>query len=167
MEKYIGTKVIKARAMNRGDYNKYRGWDIPADENPADEGYLVGSPDKEGEFSGPLESDCDHIAWLPTDQFAAIYKPMTGMPFGLAIEAMKAGYKVARAGWNGKNMFVVYQKGYPAGIPCKTQTAKAFGMQEGDLFKCRPYMQLRCADGSHQMWQPSVSDCLEEDWTVV
>jgi len=156
MEKYIGTKGIKARAMNRGDYNKYRGWDIPADENPADEGYLV-----------ELEGGCHYISWSPADVFDAAYKPMTGMPFGLAIEAMKAGYKVARAGWNGKGMFVVYQKGYPAGIPCNTQTAKAFGMQEGDLFKCRPYMQLRCADGSHQMWQPSVSDCLEEDWMVV
>lgn len=41
MQKYIGTKQIEARPMTRGDYNIYRGWQIPADENPADEGYLV------------------------------------------------------------------------------------------------------------------------------
>ena len=41
MQKYIGTKQIEARPMTRGDYNNYRGWQIPAEENPADEGYLV------------------------------------------------------------------------------------------------------------------------------
>lgn len=41
MQKYIGVKRIEARPMTRGDYNTYRGWQIPADEDPADEGYLV------------------------------------------------------------------------------------------------------------------------------
>ena len=40
-----------------------------------------------------------------------------GMNFGEALEALKAGKKLKRAGWNGKGMFVVYQKGYPQGIP--------------------------------------------------
>lgn len=40
------------------------------------------------------------------------------MNFGQAVEALKQGEKVARNGWNGKGMFVVYQKGYPQGIPC-------------------------------------------------
>ena len=35
MKKYIGTKMIEAKPMNRGDYNTYRGWNIPKDENPA------------------------------------------------------------------------------------------------------------------------------------
>lgn len=26
MKGYIGTKIIAAKEMNRGDYNKYRGW---------------------------------------------------------------------------------------------------------------------------------------------
>lgn len=29
MKQYIGTKLIKARPMNRADYNMYRGWDFP------------------------------------------------------------------------------------------------------------------------------------------
>lgn len=89
------------------------------------------------------------------------------MNFGQAVEALKVGRRVARAGWNGKGMFVVYQKGYPQGIPCNKQTADAFGYKEGDLFKCRPYLQMRCADGSHQMWLASQSDILEEDWEIV
>ena len=33
--------MLEAAPMNRGEYNKYRGWTIPANENPNDEGYLV------------------------------------------------------------------------------------------------------------------------------
>ncbi|HEF1853649.1 DUF2829 domain-containing protein [Bacillus thuringiensis] len=89
------------------------------------------------------------------------------MDFGQAIEAVRAGEKISRKGWNGKNMFVVYQKGYPDGIPCNKQTAEALGINEGDLFKVRPYLQLRCADGTHAMWSPSTSDALAEDWVVL
>lgn len=87
--------------------------------------------------------------------------------FGMALEALKAGKKVARLGWNGKGMFAVYQKAYPQGIPCNAQTAKAWGLNEGDLFKCEPYLQLRNAQGSHVMWTPNTSDILAEDWVVV
>ncbi|MED3825209.1 DUF2829 domain-containing protein, partial [Priestia flexa] len=45
--------------------------------------------------------------------------------------------------------------------------AEAWGLNEGDLFKVRPYLQLRCADGTHAMWAPSTSDALAEDWEVV
>jgi hypothetical protein len=89
------------------------------------------------------------------------------MTFGEAIEKAKNGERITRDGWNGKGMFVVYQKGYPQGIPCNKQTAQAFGYSEGDLFKCRPYLQMRCADGTHQMWLASQSDILENDWITV
>lgn len=89
------------------------------------------------------------------------------MNIGGAVAAMKAGKKVARKGWNGKNMFAVYQKGYPDGIPCNKQTAEAWGMKEGDLFKVRPYLQLKTAQGDHAMWAPSTSDVLAEDWEII
>lgn len=38
------------------------------------------------------------------------------MNFGQALEKVKNGEKIFRHGWNGKGMFVVYQKGYPNGI---------------------------------------------------
>ncbi len=53
MQKYIGTKIINAKPINRADYNTFRGWELPANENGADEGYLVeyldgGKPNVEG-----------------------------------------------------------------------------------------------------------------------
>jgi len=89
------------------------------------------------------------------------------MDFGKAIKASKAGLKIARDGWNGKGMFVVYQKGYPDGIPCNKQTAEAWGIEEGDLFKCEPYLQIKMTNGSHAMWVPSINDVLAEDWRVI
>ena len=89
------------------------------------------------------------------------------MNFGLAIEAAKKGYKISRKGWNGKEMFVAYQKGYPEGIECNKQTTKAWGLKDGDLFIIRPYLQLKTADGSLAMWSPSGSDALAEDWEII
>lgn len=89
------------------------------------------------------------------------------MNFGEALELCKQGKRIAREGWNGKNMCVAYQPGYPQGIPCNEQTAKTWGMNPGELFKCRPYLQMKCADGTFQMWLASQSDILSNDWYVV
>jgi hypothetical protein len=164
MKQYIGVKIINAKPMNRQEYNDFRGWKLPEDENGADEGYLVeyvdGGQANTEEYEG-------YVSWSPKDVFERAYRQTEGMTFGMAIEAAKKGCKIARKGWNGKNMFVVHQKGYPEGIPANKNTADAFGMNEGDLFKVRPYLQMRCADGTHQMWLASQSDILEEDWEVV
>lgn len=89
------------------------------------------------------------------------------MNFGETLEVLKAGKRVARKGRNGNGLSVVYQKGYPQGIPCNKQTAEAWGMNEGDLFKCEPYLQISTVDDSHAMWVPSIRDCLADDWEVV
>lgn len=70
---YEGTKRLHATPMNRGDYNAYRGWQVPADENPADEGYLVEYVD------GGKPNDSRHagyISWSPKDVFERSYKPV-------------------------------------------------------------------------------------------
>ena len=89
------------------------------------------------------------------------------MDFGSAIEEMKSGKRVARKGWNGKGMALAYQEGYPDGMPCNSNTAKAWGMTEGDMFFCRSYIQMRCADGTFQMWTASQTDILADDWYIV
>lgn len=86
--------------------------------------------------------------------------------FGEALRLLRQGKRMVRRGWNGKGLSVVYQKGYPQGIPCNKQTAEAWGMNEGDLFKCEPYLQISTVDGSHAMWVPSIRDCLADDWVI-
>lgn len=40
-KRYKCHKEVQASPLNRGDYNIHKGWTIPADEDPTDEGYLV------------------------------------------------------------------------------------------------------------------------------
>lgn len=69
LKKYVGTKAIKAKPMTRGAYNDLRGWTVPENENPADDGYLVvypnGEPNVEG-YDG-------YVSWSPKKQFDDVY----------------------------------------------------------------------------------------------
>jgi len=106
--------------------------------------------------------------WLIVEEDPNTFKlPVREFKFGRALELVKSGIPMARKGWNGKGMFIVYQKGYPDGIPCNKQTAEAWGMKEGDLFVCNPYLQIKNVDGSHSMWVPSINDVLANDWIIV
>lgn len=64
MKQFIGIEWVKANQLSRGDYNTYRGWIIPSDENPLDEGYLV-------------ERDNGHVNWIPKDIFEKTYHEST------------------------------------------------------------------------------------------
>lgn len=70
MAKYQSHKVVNACPMTRGAYNELRGWTVPENENPEDEGYLVeylDSPNK-------VHPEYDHyISWSPKDVFDAGY----------------------------------------------------------------------------------------------
>lgn len=89
------------------------------------------------------------------------------MDFGAALQAVKEGQRVSRAGWNAGGQFVVLQKGYPDGIPINANTAEATGIDEGTVCRFRPYLMLCTAQGDFVPWAPSVSDVLAEDWIVV
>lgn len=89
------------------------------------------------------------------------------MTFEKVLPSLKDGEKAFRLGWNGKGMFVVMQKGYPQGIPCNKQTAEVWGLNEGDLFKCNPYFQIKNPNNTHSMWIPSVGDILADDWEII
>jgi hypothetical protein len=158
---YIGTKIIRALPMARQEYNDYRGWELPANEDGADEGYLVEYLD------GGRANDSRHagyISWSPKDVFERAYRASDAMTFGQALEALKAGKQVARAGWNGKGQFVYLVPA--ASYPVQTGAAKAiFG--DAALVPYRPYLALKTAQGDVATWAPSCSDALAEDWAVV
>lgn len=67
---YIGTKSVLATTMTRGEYNDYRGWQIPENEDPTEQGYLVEYVD------GGKPNDDRHkgyISWSPRDVFEKSY----------------------------------------------------------------------------------------------
>jgi hypothetical protein len=89
------------------------------------------------------------------------------MDFGAAVQALKDGARVTRAGWNGKDMFVVYQKGYPDGIAINANTAQATGIPQGTVCQFLPYLMLRTASGAFVPWVISQTDALADDWMVI
>jgi hypothetical protein len=155
---YIGTKLIRAQAMSRAEYNAYRGWTLPADENGKDAGYLVEYLDG-GQSNHP--NHVGYISWSPADVFDRAYRPTTGLSFGMAIEALKLGKRVARAGWNGAGQFVCLVPA--ASYPAQTGIAKAYFGADA-LVPYRSYLALKTAQGDVATWAPSCSDALADDW---
>jgi len=66
MKKYVGIPTVGAKPMTRGAYIRYRGWAIPADENPLDDGFLVVYPD-------------GYRSWCPKPQFDNEYTLVDGL----------------------------------------------------------------------------------------
>ena len=152
--KYAGLRIVIAIAMTRLEYNNFRGGDLPADENGEDKGYKV------------EDNNSGHISWLPEEEFNSIYKSVDGLTFGLAIEAMKKGKKVARKGWNGKGMFIYYvpENIYPANGN-KFGTMK--GIFENDLVPYGAYIAMKTAQNNVVPWLASQTDVLADDWEIV
>jgi hypothetical protein len=135
MDQYIGTKIVHA---------------FPHQQAGKD-GYAVHYAD-------------GYTSWSPKDVFEEAYRRSDGMTFGLAIEAMKKGARVARAGWNGKGQFVYLVPA--ASYPVQTDAAKAhFG--EGSMVPYNAYLALKTVDERVSTWVPSVTDCLADDWRVI
>ena len=70
MELYTCHKQVHAMPMRRDAYNALRGWTVPADENPLDEGFLVEYTDG-GQANHPDYSG--YISWNPKDVFERGY----------------------------------------------------------------------------------------------
>lgn len=86
------------------------------------------------------------------------------LTFGMALEALKAGARVHRSGWNGDGMYVVLQHGYPDGIPINENTARATGIPQGTVCRFRPYLMMLTAQGDFVPWVASQTDLLADDW---
>ena len=89
------------------------------------------------------------------------------MNFGKALENLKQGMKVQRQGWNGKGMYLTYQKGYPEGIAINANTASATGLPVGTICRFLPYIMMKTVDNAFVPWLASQTDVLAEDWMVL
>lgn len=151
MNSYIGTKMVRAEPMTRQDYNDYRGWKLPEDENGDDEGFLVEYTD------GGRANDSRHagyISWSPKDVFGKAYRPLNGLTFGIAIEALKQGEVAARAGWNGKDMYIALVK------------SSEWQIDTSDRL-LRDFIVMKTVDGELVPWMASQTDMLAEDWILL
>ena len=149
MEMYIGSKTITAKLMTRQEYNDFRGWDLPSDENGSDVGCLVeyidGGEANTAKYSG-------FVSWSPKDVFDRESRQNGRFTFGDAIELMKRGKTMTRTGWNGRR-----SGGYPMTVWLPDYTIH--GMDE-------PFFLMCHADDSVGVWSPVINDVLACDWAL-
>lgn len=150
MKQYIGTKIIKAEPAYRVDGEVFVKANIVPSGVHIEDGYKVVYPD-------------GYESWSPKDVFEAAYRSTDGMSFGLAIEAAKMGKRIARAGWNGKGMFLFLatdiESHTKADLSCVSEL-------EGDL--TLPAFVMKTADDHFCVgWLASQTDMLADDWKIV
>ena len=94
------------------------------------------------------------------------------MRFGEAIEHARNGKKIARHGWNGKNMYVYLTEG--RGIPTDEWVARLPSQELTEAEKktgyviIKPHLDMMNAQGERIIgWSASQTDMLAEDWYVV
>lgn len=163
-KRYKCHKEVHATPMNRLDYNIYRGWELPDNEDGSDKGYLVeyvnGGPTNDPRHEG-------YISWSPKEQFDDGYNECGEfITFGEAVEQAKLGHRIERIGWNGKSMWVCLMPPlFLENEKVNGRTLKFIGTANLD---CQPYFAMWTAA---EQWQPgwlaSQADTLAVDWRVV
>ena len=155
MSKYIRMQQVEANPMNRGDYNILRGWTVPANENPADEGYVVHYQD-------------GYVSWCQKAQFEAAVRPCSGMTFGMALEAMKRGAKVCREGWElGSYIWIMPASTVKGCKNISDPNLASIDREEGEI-RFLDSIRVRTPKGDVLTgWLASQTELLAEDWQIV
>jgi hypothetical protein len=152
MDKYLGVKMVHAAPALRLDDGKgdvrieLLGTNpMPRPGDAVDMGYKVVYED-------------GYESWSPQDVFEKAYRKVSGMSFGLAIEALKLGLAVARKGWNGKGIYLELQ------VPDRhsKMTLPYIYIVTCGLITDNPH-----APKGRVPWLASQTDMLAEDWYVV
>lgn len=129
MDLYIGTKPVWAEPQHRGDRaeTKINGYRVVYEDG--------------------------YESWSPAETFEAAYRRVDGiqnkLDFGGALYALKRGYAVQRAGWNGKDMWLKLQR------------------PDAGSKMTLPYIFMRTAQGDLVPWLASQTDMLAEDWGLL
>jgi hypothetical protein len=84
------------------------------------------------------------------------------MNFSQALEQIRLGHPVARAGWNGMFIFLVPGSTFVVNRP------PLLGIYpEGTEINYHPHIDMKTADNQVVPWLASQTDMLADDWTVL
>ncbi len=92
------------------------------------------------------------------------------MNFGQALEALKRGSRVQRAGWNGKGMWLALT---PGSVINNDQARNGAALvhanvEDASTITIGAHIDMCAADGSLVIgWLASQTDMLAEDWSIV
>ena len=97
------------------------------------------------------------------------------LTFGQALEAFKAGKRVCREGWNGKNMWIALTPGseiLSEHARSGAVRARANELEEAcnaiQTIKILPHIDMKSANGDIVIgWLASQTDMLSNDWCII
>ncbi len=118
----------------------------------------------------PIPDDIFQQKYFEAKEVASIVEELdfSAMSFGVAIETLKLGYRVARVGWNGKGMWLVMVSGPDDPEPNVAGYMMAWddGVSIG-VDRLLPWIGMKTADGGFVPWLASQTDILANDWCRV
>lgn len=95
---YVRKGLVHAKPMTRGEYNDWRGWDTPADENKNDMGYMT----EDDAERANTHFSIGYISWMEKEAFHNAHEPTVnikssdtslpsihGMELGWVVKAVK------------------------------------------------------------------------------
>ena len=113
-------------------------------------------------------------SWSPAESFEGGYTEVAtqtglnqkreGLSFSDALKMLKLGKRVAREGWNGKDMFLFLVDGSTFQVN-RAPLNKFY--EEGTEVHYHAHIDMRTADGKIVPWLCSQSDALSEDWIIL
>ena len=171
LPQFIGVKKIGAEPMDL--------WDFQCNVKKMKE------PDSKNGPGYKVIYEDDYVSWSPKNVFEKAYRPTDGLNFGLAIEALKMGRKVARNGWNGKGMYLTLRNGYPVNghlnaddvngpLEVMVGEIPSIPMHKGGQMLSHILMKTAGDSKSwgkgyndYVPWLASQTDMLSDDWEIV
>ena len=160
--KYIRINKVDAEPMKFGEFKEKHPKSGGANqERPEDdEGYVITY--RKGEPN-------EYVSWCPKAEFEKVSRPVDGLTFGDAIEAMKCGWRVARKGWNGKGMYLWLLPAAKVKAEwCKEPHLRKLAEDNGGEVECLGSIRMYTADGKVLTgWLASQTDMLAEDWQIL
>lgn len=109
----------------------------------------------------------DFFEFIIEEKFEDEFIGYVKYDFGYIIKALKNKKKVAREGWNGKNMYLLYCEGRRTDIATVLGHNKLQDNFEGQNALVLPFIVLKTADDKLVPWNASQPDVLAEDWIVL
>lgn len=92
------------------------------------------------------------------------------LPYSMALRLLKAGRRVARAGWNGKGMWLkmVGARDYAVSMgTIRTEVGTAYIDAHHDALELLPWIGMKTADNKFVPWLCSQTDMIAEDWVAL
>jgi hypothetical protein len=89
-----------------------------------------------------------------------------GGTFGWAIEQMRHGARVQRAGWNGKGMFLFVIENWEAKPADMGNGYMRVVDGAAEQFTRLPFIAMKTADDKIVPWLASQTDMLATDWSL-